>query len=312
MYNVLITGEVSEEGVAIIESFARIVHLPEPIDQEALKAHMAEADAVLHKMGRLDQTTLENQSKLKIIARHGVGLDLLDLDYIRTLNIPVTTTPGVNSNAVAELTVAMMINLTRHVSPAKHSLCVEKRWAREGFMGLELKDQTAGLIGLGQIGARVGELLGVFGSRVVVYDPYVKLELAGFQLVGLDELLSHADIISFHCPLTPETRNIISWQNIDQLKEGVFLVNTARGNLIDEDFLAEQLVDGKIGGAALDAFATEPPNSNHRLFTLPNVICTPHIGAMTQGAQVGMATEAAKEIERVLVKQEPCVHNIMG
>lgn len=312
MYKVLITGKVSQEGSDIIESFAQTVHLPEPVDPKALGNQLKDADAVLHKMGRLDQDALQYQTKLKIIARHGVGLDLLDLDYIRKLNIPVTITPGVNSNAVAEFTVAMMINLIRQVSQARNSLCADKEWKRETFMGLELKDQTVGLVGLGKIGARVCKLLSVFGSRILVYDPYVSQADLDIKLVTLEKLLINSDIISFHCPLNQETRNIICPQNIGSLKDGVFLVNTARGHIIEEDFLAEQIASGKIGGLALDAFASEPPDYHHVLFSLQNVICTPHIGAMTRSAQVGMASEAAKEIERVLVKRESCAHNIFA
>jgi D-3-phosphoglycerate dehydrogenase len=129
-------------------------------------------------------------------------------------------------------------------------------------------------------------------------------------LVTLDELLSQSDVISFHCPLNQETRNLICPQNVDRLKDGVFLVNTARGHIVDEDFLAEQIASGKIGGVALDAFASEPPDCSHVLFSLPQAICTPHIGAMTRSAQAGMATGAAREIKRVLIDREACAHNI--
>ena len=308
MYKVLVTGNVRQEGLDIISPFTEMVHLPEPVDQKALAHHLCDADAVLHKMGRLDSEALQGQRRLKIIARHGVGLDLLDMDHIRSINIPVTITLGVNSNAVAELAVAMMIYLIRQMGPARDSLCHHKIWNREAFMGLDLKDQTVGLMGLGGIGKRVTELLSVFGTRLLVHDPYVTEKQSNIELVSLTELFGNSDIISLHCPLSSQTRNLINPTNIDQLKDGFYLINTARGGIIDEDFLVQMVKSGKIAGAALDAFASEPPDYDHELFTLENVLCIPHIGAMSTSAQIGMAIGAAKEIERVLSLKKPPEH----
>lgn len=311
MYKVLVTGNVRQEGLDIISSFTEMVHLPEPVDQKDLAHHLFDADAVLHKMGRLDSKALQGQRRLKIIARHGVGLDLLDLDHIRSKNIPVTITPNVNSNAVAELTIAMMIYLIRQVGPARDSLYRHKVWTREAFMGSDLKDLTVGLIGLGQIGKRVAELVNVFGARVLVHDPFVTETQSKIELISLTELFGDSDIISLHCPLNSQTLNLINSDNIDQLKDGFYLINTARGGIIDEDFLVQMIKSGKIAGAALDAFISEPPDYDHELFSLENVLCIPHIGAMSTSAQIGMAIGAAKEIERVLSLNMPPKHLIL-
>lgn len=308
---VLVTGNVREEGLAIVREFADVVTLPEPCSSEEIISQIADTDAILHKIGTIGPKELAHQTKLRLIARHGVGLDLLDLDSIRSYGIPVSTTTTANSNAVAEATLALMLAAVRKISQGENMIKRDRAWARERMMGRELKHLTVGLIGYGRIGDIVGRLLDAFGSEVLVYDVNpAAAHRAGRTVVSLDELLSRSDIISLHCPLMAATKDMINKETIAKMKDGVILVNTARGALVNKEDLAEGLRSGKIGAVATDSFDQEPPNYDDAVFTFENALTTPHMAAMTLDAQVAMAVGAAQEIRRVLVEGLPPTNNV--
>lgn len=309
---VVVTGEVRKEGLDILKEFADdIVIIPEPIPADVLQREIADADAVLHKMGKIGEEELKQQKKLKIVARHGVGLDLLDLDSFKAHKIPVSITPQANSRSVAEATIGLMLAALRKFSQGEKMLKQDRVWKREKLMGRELGSLTVGLIGYGRIGRIVSNILDGFGSKIIVHDVApAAAEADGRTVVPLGELYRDSDVISLHCPLTPETAGMIDSQAISQMKDGVILVNTARGQLFDDAAVAAGLASGKIGAVATDSFASEPPNYNDAIFTFENALTTPHVAAMTLDAQTAMAVGAAEEIRRVLVESRAPTNNV--
>jgi phosphoglycerate dehydrogenase-like enzyme len=211
----------------------------------------------------------------------------------------VLNTPGQNANAVAELVLGLMLALARHIVPA-HGTLVPGRWEKNRFSGVELGGKTLGLAGFGAVGRRVAALARGFGMEVLAYDPLVTAEAVmagGARPAGWAELLAAADYLSLHLPLTPETRGLINREVIfSGLKPGAALINCARGGLVDEAALAEALASGRLAGAGLDVFEREPPNADHPLLALENVVVTPHVGASTAEAQVNVARSIAAQM----------------
>ncbi len=312
MFKVIVMGNVRKEGIDIVKAFAETVLLEEPVREARLVDEIKDADAILHKIGKLNRDILQHQTKLQIIARHGVGLDDLDLDAIQALGIPVTITPGRNTNAVAEFTIGLMIALLRNICKADAQVKKHHSWARESFMGDEVKRLHVGIVGMGQIGNRVADLLTCLGAEVSAYDPLVESRRPDVTFLPFEALLQSADVITLHCPLTHATRHMVNMENIHRIKKGAYLINTARGGVVDPEALIAALKSGKLKGAALDVHSTEPPDFQSELFRMDNVITSPHIAAMSYGSQIGMAQGAADEIRRVLkLKQRP-MHNIFA
>jgi len=230
-----------------------------------------------------------------VIVRGGVGLDTIDHEYAKSKGIAVMNTPMASSASVAELAIGYMFALARSIYKATSSMKAEK-WDKKSFEGDEIGGKTLGLIGLGNIGRETARRAAALGMTVVAYDPYVK-EIPGIRLVSLDELLAQADYISLHLPRTKESANMIGAEQFAKMKNGVRIVNCARGGIVDENALHEALTSGKVAGAALDVFAEEPP-TDWKLLKLDNVIASPHIGAATREAQARVGAEvAAKLIE---------------
>ncbi len=310
---VLVMGNVRQEGLDILKEFAEIVVLPEPPDSAAVLEHIKDADGILHKVGKLGKPEMEAQTRLQIIARHGVGLDYLDLDCVRETGIPVPITNTANSNSVAEAAIGLMLAAIRHFSQGENMLKRDKVWQREKLMGREIRHQTVGLLGYGRIGARVARILDAFGAEVIVHDKFPALaQEDGRTIVSFDELLERADILSLHCPLLKENVGILNKETIGKMKRGAVIVNTARGGLIDKDALNEALESGQLGGIATDSFDHEPPDFTDRIFTFDNALTTPHLAAMTLDAQVAMAVTAAKEVRRVLVEGLAPTNNVFN
>ncbi len=308
---ILVLGNVRAEGLELLEEFADVKVLPEPVAQEEILACISDVDGVLHKFGGIDAEVIARQSKLRIIARHGVGLDLLDMDSIRAAGIPVSTTQDTNSNAVAEAAVGLALSLLRHIQRGNEMITRDRSWARETLMGRELRHSTVGIVGYGRIGRLVAKYFAAFGSKILVNDsdPAAVAD-SSYPAVSLDELMSTADVVSLHCPLVPSTRNLIDAERLALLRDHAILINTARGGLIDQDALATALWAGTIGGAALDVFDVEPPDFDDPLFSCPNLTTTPHVAAMTIEAQIAMAIQTATELRRVLVDGEAPSNNV--
>jgi len=243
-----------------------------------------------------------------VIGVVGVGCDNVDLIGATRQGVVVANGPGSNAEAVAEFTVLLILTLSRQIIPAQAAIRAKQWVLAEQFTGLELKGAVLGLIGVGHIGRRVAELATCFGMKVFAYDPYVSqrtVDGLAITLTDLDTVITHADAISIHVPLSAETRGLIGEKEIERMKPGAILVNTARAPVIDEEALYQALHSGRLSAAATDVFPQEPPDLSHPLYDLPNFLATPHIGAMTWGALKEMQLEAARAIVAVLRGERP-------
>lgn len=245
----------------------------------------------------LTRRVLEGAPALKVISRCGIGMDSVDLAAASELGISVFNTPEAPASAVAELTLALMLTMLRRVSEADRSLH-EGRW--KPLMGSLLEAQTVGLVGYGRIGRRLAKLLSGFGCPLLAHDP-AATEAAGVELCGLDELLARADVVSLHLPYYAATHHLLDAQRIGSMKKGAFIVNAARGGLVDEDALLAALKSGRIAGAALDTFEREPYSGP--LAGLPQVVMSAHMGSYARESRVRMEQEAAANLVRGLAQQ---------
>jgi D-3-phosphoglycerate dehydrogenase len=271
-------------------------------DRPALLRSLADAHAILVRSAtQVDAEALASAPQLKVIARAGVGLDNVDIKAATAAGVMVVNAPTSNIISAAELTVGHILSLARHI-PQAHNALAQGQWKRSKYTGTELYEKTIGIIGLGRIGALITARLQAFGTTIVAYDPYVtsaRAQQLGVQLVTLDELLERSDFISIHMPKTPETTGMISTDQLALMKPTAYIVNVARGGLIDEDALHEALVAGTIAGAGLDVFVSEPP-TNDALLSLPNIIVTPHLGASTDEAQEKAGVSVARSVRLAL------------
>ena len=302
MVKILITDDIHEEAVEILRKVGD-VEIATNLSREELKRKIEDVDVIVVRSGtKLTRDILEHAKKLKIIARAGVGVDNIDVEYATERGIIVVNSPDASSISVAELTMGLMLAAARNIPQATASL-KRGEWDRKSFKGIELYGKTLGVIGLGRIGQQVVKRAKAFGMNIVGYDPYIPEEVArdlGVKLLDdLNELCKVSDFITLHVPLTPKTRHIIGKEQISLMKRNAIIVNCARGGLIDERALYEALKEGRIRAAALDVFEEEPPRNNP-LLTLDNVIGTPHQGASTEEAQKSAGILVAEQIVKIL------------
>nr|BFF13426.1 hypothetical protein GCM10025699_47290 [Microbacterium flavescens] len=271
-------------------------------DRPALLAALSEAQAVLVRSAtQIDAEAIAAAPNLKVVARAGVGLDNVDTKAATTAGVMVVNAPTSNIISAAELTVGHILSLARHI-PAAHAALAQGQWKRSKYTGVELYEKTVGIIGLGRIGALITARLQAFGVDVVAYDPYVtpaRAQQLGVTLLSLDDLLATADFVTIHMPKTPETTGMIGLEQMKAMKKTAFVVNVARGGLIDEDGLYEALTTGEIAGAGLDVFVSEPP-VDQKLLGLENVVVTPHLGASTDEAQEKAGVSVARSVRLAL------------
>ena len=272
-------------------------------DRAELLPAIADVDAILVRSAtKVDEEALTAARRLKVVARAGVGLDNVDVRTATQNGVMVVNAPTSNIVSAAELAVALMLAAARHVSPA-HAALKNGEWKRSKYTGIELYEKTVGIVGLGRIGVLVAQRLSAFGMNVIAFDPYVQAGRAaqmGVRLVELDTLLAEADFMSVHLPKTPETVGLIGADELARAKPSLVLVNAARGGIVDEEALYDALKTGRIAGAGLDVFASEPCTDSP-LFELENVVATPHLGASTNEAQVNVALQVAEQIADFLV-----------
>ena len=264
---------------------------------------------ILLRSGYITESLLTRLPELKVIAVHGTGVDAIDLTACAKRKILVTNTPGANANAVAELTLGLMLSVMRQIPASTHRVQIEHAWDSARHLGRELRGHTLGLIGCGQIGQRVGALAHAFGMEVIAHDPRLldeQIHHLGAYPMTLDELCAHADILSLHAPALPSTHHLLDHDVIARLKRGVVIINCARGTLIDEAALAAGLKSGQVGGAALDVLDGEPPNPQSPLFDAPNTLITPHMGGSTYQCLEAIATMAGRDIARALKGGKVC------
>jgi D-3-phosphoglycerate dehydrogenase len=281
------------------------------VEPQRWELEVVRADAVISRKGKITREQMERSAgRLKIIARTGVGVDpsRVDLEAAKEYRVWVTNQPGSNAVSVAELVFGQMIALVRHTHDADRAV-KENRWSDYlKFIGTELAGKTLGIVGMGNIGMRVALRARAFEMDLLVSDPYIPeshVTAIGGKWIGLDELLTDADLVTIHCPLNRETRGMIGARELALMKRSAFLVNAARGGIIDEDALCTVLKQRKIAGAVLDVIASEPPAKDHPLIKLDNVLWTPHLGAMTLEASERGEWGAAQEVIRVLESKRP-------
>ena len=235
-------------------------------------------DGYIAGLDGIDANALKSADRLKVIARYGVGVDSVDLAAAREKGIVVTNTPGANSVSVAELALGLMLALARQIPEAVEAVH-QGKFPR--YTGVSLEGKTIGILGLGAIGKQLARRLSGFDCKIVAYDPFADVVFAKdnhIEIAVMDEVIKQADFISLHLPLLPETRGIVNDTFLSKMKKGSFLINTSRGEAVDEDALLRALQSGHLKGAGLDAFAVEPPDPNNPLLALPQVIATPHLG----------------------------------
>lgn len=281
------------------------------VEPERWELEAAGVDAVISRKGKITRHQMQKSGgRLKLIARTGVGVDpsRVDLDAAKEYKIWVTNMPGSNAVSVAELVFGQMIALARHTLEADQAV-KGNRWSDYlKYIGTELAQKTLGIIGMGNIGTRVALRARAFEMSLVVYDPYIPeshVTALGGQWIGLDELLSRADFVTVHCPLTAETSKMLGAREIGLMKPSAYLINAARGGIIDEGALYRALKDKQIAAAALDVVENEPPEKAHPLLQLDNVIFTPHLGAVTLEASKRGEWGAAEQVIRVLEGKNP-------
>jgi len=263
-----------------------------------------DVDGVIVGIDPMDEEVLMNARKLKAISKYGVGLDNINLDVAKKLGIKVSIARGANSRSVAELAIGLFFAISRSI-PKETYIVKEGKWDRT--IGVELLDKTVGIVGFGAIGREVAKMATGLGMKIMAYDPYFNdAELAktlNVKMTDINEILEKADFITLHLPLNDETNKIINREALNKMKNTAYLINTSRGELVDEDALFEALKNGTIAGAAQDVFSQEPPEKDNKLLSLDNFILTPHIGAFTREATERMVITSAKNLMEMLFEQ---------
>lgn len=305
--NILAVDDIAAEGILYLEDKGFTVEQRGSLAEDELAKIIPLYNGLLMRSGsKVTKEVLRNAAGLRVIGRAGVGVDNIDLEDAAQRGILVVNAPNGNTIAAAEHTMALLLALARNV-PQAHSRLCQGLWDKKGLQGIELAGKVFGILGLGKVGAAVALRALAFGMKVVGYDPNLsakQVENMGVLPANLEETLREADFLSLHLPLTSQTRNLLGSERLGMLKPGARVINAARGGLIAEDALYDALRTGRLAGAALDVFEEEPA-ANHPLFSLPNVIVTPHLGASTREAQIRVALEVAEDVAAVLRGQAP-------
>jgi D-3-phosphoglycerate dehydrogenase len=298
---VLVADPIAEEGLAILRPHTRVEIVVG--NREALEQNLGQAEALLVRSEtRVTEALLDSAPRLRVIGRAGAGVDTIDVAAATARGIVVVNAPGGNAVAAAEHSLALMFALARRVAAADASL-KRGEWSRSRYIGSELSGKTLGLIGLGRVGSEVARRAQGLDMRVIVFDPYVPdehVQRIGLEPVELAELLTSSDFVSLHVPLTEATRGILNAERIASMRPGAFVINCARGGLVDEPALVAALDEGRLAGAGIDVFGTEPVPAGDPLPRHPKVVATPHLGASTVEAQANVATQVAHEVLAVL------------
>lgn len=294
------------DSVAQIAEFDLPRKLESTTQLDAVVNALAPASGMLVRIGTLSREIIEHLPNLEVVALHGVGVDQVDVAAATEHGIWVTNVPGGNMPAVVELTVGLMIAMLRRIPFADRNLRTDHDWDGSRYLGHELGSRTVGLVGFGNIAHGVARVCQAFGSEVIATRrSEVNCEIDGISIVPLDEMLSRADIVSLHLPLTDETRGMFSSDQFTRMKPGSAIVNVSRGPIIDQPALEEALTCGRLAGAALDVLQSEPPDWDSPLLEMPNVVLTPHMGGSTHEALAAIAYRAATDIARVMRGERP-------
>jgi D-3-phosphoglycerate dehydrogenase len=276
-----------------------------PLTSTEVARMLPGVDGYIAGLDAIDASALEAADRLKVIARYGVGVDSVDLAAAQAKRIVVTNTPGANSISVAELALGLMLALARQIPEAVEAVH-QGKWPR--YSGISLEGKVIGILGLGAIGKQLARRLAGFDCRILAFDPYADFAFAKenrVELATMDEVICQADFVSLHLPLLPETRGLVNEDFLSKMKKNSFLINTSRGEAVDETALLKALQSGHLKGAGLDAFTVEPPDPQNPLLALPQVIATPHLGAQTDGATSNMGWFAMRDCLAVLRGESP-------
>lgn len=303
-FTVLVTDKVSESGLESLRSDEgfRLVRVDDSSDPAFGEALSGAHGLVVRSATKVRRDLLQKAPELRVVGRAGVGVDNIDLGVATELGVAVLNAPAGNTVSAAELTMALILAMVRKVAAADASVRTGA-WARSSFKGAELRGRTLGLVGAGRIGGEVAKRCRAFGMRVLAHDPYLtddRAEDLRVQRATLDEVLEAADVLSLHVPLTDDTRGLIDSGALARMKKGAFLVNVARGGVVDEAALVDALESGRLAGAALDVYAAEPLPEDSPLRDVPNLVLTPHLGASTAEAQELVAREIAEAVRGAL------------
>lgn len=296
---VLVCDPIHKDGIERLKRAGFTVDVKPKVSNEELKRLVSTYDViVVRSRTAVTAEVISRGRRLKAIGRAGVGLDNIDINAAKKRNIAVFNSPEAPTEAVAELTIGLLISLARRLPYADRTM-KEGQWAKQQLKGWQLEDKTLGILGLGNIGKKVAKIAKALGMKILITtrtppDPKLLTELAG-ESVPLRELLTRSDVVTIHTPSTRQTQHMIGKEELHLMKEGSYLINTARGAIVDEDALADALRSGKLAGAALDVYTVEPPKDLN-LVTLRNVICTPHIGGQTEESQRRATTIIADKI----------------
>jgi D-3-phosphoglycerate dehydrogenase len=302
---ILIPYKCNEKAVAYLRQYAEVDCFNDAIDQEKAMAIVDQYDAIINRgfAVKINETLIAQGSKLKVLGLCKVGLDDVAVDFAKTRGIAVYNAVGVSTNAVAEVGMWHMLNLHRKVSKSL-ALASEGLWHQKATLGAyELADKTLGIIALGRVGKRMADFGKFMHMHVIAFDPYLGepgTVVEGVELVSFETLLARADTISVHCPLTPDTMGLFNAAVFAKMKRGAYIINGARGKIIDEDDLYDAVVSGQIGGAGLDVLASEPMAKGYKLSQLENVFITPHLGDIAIDTQEKIAMFVAEKVLREL------------
>ncbi|MGQ9788137.1 MAG: hydroxyacid dehydrogenase [Candidatus Hadarchaeaceae archaeon] len=299
--NILVTDKIDEEGIRRLKEVAN-VHLAIGMKQPELIEHIKDYEVlVVRSATKVTREVIEAGKNLRIIGRAGAGVDNIDVEAAKAKGIKVLNTPEAPSEAVAELVIGLMLAWARRLPQADYSM-KQGKWLKSELMGTELRGKTLGIVGTGKIGQRVGALAAAFGMKIVAQDCVIYPEFiagTGCEYADLVTVLKQSDYLTIHLPLTPETRHLFGSRELGLMKPTAVLINTSRGEIVDENALVEALSSGKIAGACLDVFSREPPVDSP-LLKLPNVVLTPHIGASTHEAQREAAILISEKIKEAI------------
>ena len=305
MPRVLVSDSLAPQGLEILAHARGIeVDYAPDLSPDALLEHIRDAEGLVIRSGtKVTREVLEAATRLRVVGRAGIGVDNVDLPAATERGIVVVNTPSGNNVTTAEHAIALLVSLARHIPQATASMKAGK-WEKTAFTGMELSNRTLGVIGLGNIGRVVAQKAQGLGMRVIAFDPHLPADIAAkldVDLVDFDTLLNRSDALTIHVPKTKDTVALLGAAAFAKCKPGVLVVNAARGGIIDEKALLAALESGQVGGAGLDVFEQEPPSKDHPLVNHPKVICTPHLGASTEQAQLNVAIQVAEQVRDFLL-----------
>lgn len=301
---VLVTGaDLAPEAIAILDGFDIHYAGARPSESDLIQlVKQVDPVAIIVRYGRITPAIIDAAQSLKVISKHGSGIDTIDVEYAKQRSITVKAAVGANATAVAEHALALLLSCCKSI-PKLNARTHTGHWDKSTHKSLELKGRTLGLVGLGAIGRQVAGFGHAFGMKVIGYDPFAN-DLPGYiEQVDLNSIWETADAISLHCPLTAENVDLINQDTIQRMKVGVMIINTARGGLIQEQALLDGIASGKIRAAGIDSFKQEPPPSDHPFFGHPQIVLTPHIGGVSSDAYINMGCGAAENILDAILTQ---------